>query len=87
MSALYMNDATFKNIIGAYMKRPMFCAMDASDLEDVFNLVHDLLSAEADALRMEAPYAHNTIREYESAATKVDMERYDFCDAFEELYK
>lgn len=87
MNNLSMNDATFKNIIGTYMERPMFCAMDASDLEDVFNLVHDLLAAECDAIRAAEPYARTTIREYESAATTVDMARYDFCDTFEELYK
>ena len=87
MNNLSMNDATFKNVIGPYMKRPLFFGMDASDLEDVFNLVHDLLAAECDAIRAAEPYARNTIREYESAATTVDIARYDFCDAFDEWYK
>lgn len=87
MNNLSMDNVSFREIIGDYKKLPMFCMMDASDLEDVFNLVHDLLTAEADAIRMREPYARNTIREYESAATTVDIARYDFCDAFEELYK
>lgn len=84
MRDLSMNEATFKEVVGPYKKRLWLA--DASDLEDVFNLVHDLLVAEANALRENEQYAFTTIREHESAATHVDNFRFDVAYAWEEVY-
>lgn len=86
MSELSMNEATFREVMGQYCDKPFFVGMDASDLEDIFNMVHDLLTAEADAIKVREPYATRTIREYEEAARRISCDRYDFCDAFEEVF-
>ena len=86
MKDLSMNEATFREVMGNYRDRPFFIGMDASDLEDIFDMVYDLLTAEADAIKVAEPYASRTIREYEDAATRIHFSRYDFCDAFEEVY-
>ena len=38
------------------------------DTEDVIDLMHDFLIAEADRLKEEEPYAINSIRDFETAA-------------------
>lgn len=85
-SELYMSKEKFMEIIGGYIKKPAFIGMDSSDLEDIFYMVYDLLKAEEEALREEAPWATNTIREYSVAATILIMNAADFCDAYEEVY-
>lgn len=87
MNELSMNEPTFREVMGQYCDKPFFVGMDASDLEDIFNMVHDLLTAEADAIKVKEPYATRTIREYEEAARRISYDRYDFCDAFEEVFK
>ena len=87
MNELSMNEPTFREVMGQYCDKPFFVGMDASDLEDIFNMVHDLLTAEADAIKVREPYATRTIREYEEAARRISLSRYDFCDAFEEVFK
>ncbi len=86
MNELSMNEPTFRGVIGNYLERPFFVGMDASDLEDIFDMVHDLLTAEADAIKVKEPYAKRTISEYEEAARRISLSRYDFCDAFEEVF-
>lgn len=86
MNELSMNEPTFRGVIGNYLERPFFVGMDASDLKDIFDMVYDLLTAEADAIKTAEPYASRTIREYEDAATCIHFSRYDFCDAYEEVY-
>lgn len=86
MSDLSLDKLSFMQIMGEYVRKPVFVGMDADDLEEVFNLVTDLLNAEADAIRNAEPYAKSTIREYEAAATTVDIARFDFRDAFEECF-
>lgn len=86
MKDLSMNEATFREVMGNYLERPFFVGMDASDLEDIFNMMHDLLTAEADAIKSKEPYAKRTISEYEEAARRISLSRYDFCDAFEEVF-
>ena len=87
MNDLNMNEPTFSGVIGNYLKRPFFVGMDASDLEDVFHLVYDLLEAEVDAMKVSAPYAKNTIAEYEDAMRTIRFAQSSFCDAFEEVCK
>ena len=60
--------------------------MDASDLEDVINLVHDILIEEADAMREKIPYATNSIREYEQAAITLSMMTSECLDYYEEAF-
>jgi len=87
MNELSMNEPTFREVMGKYCDKPFFVGMDASDLEDIFDMMHDLLTAEADAIKVREPYATRTIREYEEAARRISCDRYDFCDAFEEVFK
>lgn len=47
------------------------------DLFDAFDLVWELLCAEADALKEKEPYAINTIRRLETAAYEVHELGYD----------
>lgn len=42
-----------------------------SDVDDALNFVHDLLCAEADAVKASEPYATNTIKRLEAAAYEV----------------
>ena len=86
MNELSMNEPTFREVMGRYCCKPFFVSMDASDLEDIFNMMHDLLTAEADAIKVREPYATRTIREYEEAARRISFSRYDFCDAYEEVF-
>lgn len=86
MNELSMNEPTFRGVIGGYLERPFFVGMDASDLEDIFDMMYDLLTAEADAIKQKEPYAKRTISEYEEAARRISLSRYDFCDAFEEVF-
>lgn len=86
MKDLSMNEATFREVVGQYCDKPFFVGMDASDLEDIFDMMHDLLTAEADAIKVKEPYAKRTISEYEEAARRILFSRYDFCDAYEEVY-
>ena len=87
MENLSMSQNTFCKIMKEYTRKPFFLGMDADDLEEVFNLVTDLLNAEADAIRAKEPYAVVTIREYEKSATVVNSARFDFAEAFEEVYR
>ena len=83
---LYMSKAKFMEIMNDYIKRPAFVGMDSSDLEDIFYMVYDLLKAEEEALREEEPWATATIRKLSAAATTVNMNVTEFCDAFNECY-
>ena len=84
MRDLSMNDVTFKEVVEPYKKR--LALLDSSDLEDVFNLVFDLLTAEVDALKVSEPYAYNTIQSYEKAAYEVSSFRFDAAGAWEEVF-
>lgn len=86
MSDLSLDALSFMGIIAEYIHKPAFVGMDGDDLEDIFLLVSDLLDAEADAIRNTEPYAKNKIREYETAATTIAMQRYAFVEAFKECY-
>lgn len=85
MVDLSMDMEKFKEIVAPYKKRLILS--DSSDLEDVFNLVHDLLSAEADAILTKEPYALRTVSDYKKAAYVVNSARFDFANAWEEVYE
>ena len=79
---LYMNQDTFCDI----MKRHRSLIFDSSDLREVFDLLHELYAAEADALKENEPYATRTINDYEAIAFRMSFDGGDFCDAYEEVY-
>lgn len=86
MGDLVMSQNKFCEIMKEYLRKPFFIGMDSDDFEEVFLLVSDLLNAEAEAIKTAEPYAVVTIREYEKSATVIDSARFDFRDAFEEVY-
>ena len=86
MEDMSMNSATFREIVGKYMEKPFFVGMDSSDLELVFDLVHDLLEAERDAVKVSEPYASRTIDRLEAARHEVGMMGWSIGDAFEEAF-
>ena len=83
ISDLSMNEPTFRGIIGKYRS----IVLSAEDVEDVFDMVYDILEAEADALRIAEPWATVTIGEYEKAATVINSLRSDVGYAYEEVFK
>ena len=82
MENMAMNEATFREIMGEYR----WLASSADEIEDIFNFMTDILQAEANAIKASEPYAKNTIREFEQAATTVNNFRFDVACAHEEVF-
>ena len=82
MDFLEMNKATFRQITSPYKH----LITKAEDVEDIFNLVYDIIEAEADAMKVKSPWAKETIKEYENMASNVNILCSEVSDAWEEVY-
>lgn len=51
-----------------------------SDVEDAIDFVYDILTAEADAIKAEYPYATNSIKRLEDAAHEVNEIKWNILD-------
>lgn len=83
---LSMSKDSFKEVLSHYLDKPFFVGMDASDLEDIFYLVEDLLKAEKTAIEEAEPYATRTVDRLETARHEVFMMSLDIGDAFDECF-
>lgn len=81
MENFYMSKETFKEILSRF-KGIIF---DSTDLEDVFDLVHDLYAAEADAMKEKCPWATRSISEYEAVVIRMSYDGSDFCEMYDEV--
>ena len=81
MGELYMSEDKFREICNDYSTT----ILDDGDISNAFWIVHDLLLAEAEAIKIKEPYATNTIDRLEKAAHEVFMMESDITDAFENV--
>ena len=81
MGDLYMSEDKFRDICREYSTT----ILDDGDASNAFWFVHDLLLAEAEALKAKEPWATNAIDRLEKAAHEVFMMESDITDAFEEV--
>ena len=81
MGDLYMNEDTFRDICREYSTT----ILDDADISNAFWIVHDILKAEAEALKAKEPWATNAINRLEAAAHEVFMLESDITDAYEEV--
>ena len=81
MENLTMTKEELKQVVKKYK----FDFFTAEDVENAFNVVWDILTLEADALKKREPYATRTIDDLESAAFEVYNIRDDICSVWEEI--
>lgn len=71
--------------IAEYAKRWLFVT-DVDDINKALEITHMLLCGEADAVRVNEPYATKTIADLEAAAFAVHMLEDEYNELWEEVY-
>lgn len=80
-----MNKEQFKAVLDNFKWSVTVSCMDAGDLEDILNLVHDIFEAEADAMKEKCPWASRSIEKYETIAREISFVQSDILNLFEQV--